>query len=1209
MGRYALLIGTATCPADRDLQPLPGVRQDVAQMKATLEAGGEFDRIDPHIDLPAAHLRQVVEEFYRARRTGDLALFYYSGHGVVHDDQQSLFLAAVDTVADQLHATALDVDGVLRHMLNHTKASQKVVLLDCCRSGAFTTRHRFTGGLRQEPRRGRRQERGTFTLTSSDHMKASKAQGADRPSVFTEVVLDGLRGAAQATSDDGWITTNDLSRYVLTEMARRRQHTPVESSEGVTEPIRLVAGPERAVEPESGKRVAETRAGDDDAPFDADQWRRLLNYYADCMQRTAVLKFFLDPQKDHKYRAAPAGPEGIFAGTTPVTLRDSGRLLVEQARADGDSLQYGYPVVAIRQGKQQQVWLAPLLVCDLTVGDDMVLHPQPPRPSPALIDHFQLSPVEADELVQEVARRFVPGDRKALTETVDLLMNAFGLAPVGDLDPDALVPTVRAAPLDRVQNAGVLFIASGTDGPEKQLVDDLREIARNPQLIARTALGALATRPEGASEAGGVVSSADEVVPVALSPINEAQEEIIRAAMSRPLTVAQGPPGTGKSQLVTALLATATAAGQSVLIGSTNNRAVDEVVDRIGDLIGPGLLLRTGNKDYRQQEPASLSDILRAYPPAADRPAPDERTPLHELRILDGEVRRLREALDLRRLLERDLADLAAERAASASDGPALPDDDAALATLVRRTDRALGSRWFGWWYRRRLRKEGIIDREAIAALGERAALRLRWRERRRRLDALPDAEATWERLGALLRETRPGTSEVLLRAQIARRVAAGAKQLQARADEMSKPNGQSRAGLPELLRTLPGWAVTAMSARRLPPRPAMYDLVIVDEAAQCTVPAILPLLFRAKRALIIGDPRQLAPVVELAPDEDRVEQRRAGLGHDWLNVRRLTYTGHSAYEGFAAAAGETYLLDEHYRCHPEIVATPNREVYQGRLTVLTDLGRLAAPPSAEASAMRWVDVPGAFRRGAVGSGRNDPEIAAVVGEVRRLRAAYPNASIGVVTPLSAQQRALDRALRDAGVADANLFCATVHKFQGSERDIMIVSPVGAQGISERTRGWLVNETNLWNVALTRARSQLVVVGDRSWWSGQRGLLAALASPAPPPVTGDAAVGATDELHRALSAAGLAVRRDVVVAGHPVDLVVTVTGRDVALVVDDPAGGADGRALRKVLARLDVLRNAIEVRRAPAWRCLVEPELVVAELVGAKTGEPAPRRL
>ncbi|MGC4766498.1 AAA domain-containing protein [Micromonospora sp. DT46] len=1181
MGRHALVLGTATYDAASKLTALPGVRQDVEQLRTVLDSDGDFDSVDAHVDLPAARMKQVVEEFYGARRTGDLALFYYSGHGIQHDDRQSLFFGTIDTETTLLHTTAFDVEGVLRHMLNHTKASQKVVLLDCCFSGSFTARHRFSGGVRQEPRRLKR-ERGTFMLQSSSHLKASKAQGPDRPSVFTEVLLTGLRGAARATAEDGWLTASDLSRYAMTEMSRRREEKPVESSEGVTDPIPLVAGSDERPQRSPGVRRDEP----DDAPFDAERWRRLLNYHVACLQRSAVLQFFVNPANKDSYLAAPAGREVMLSATEPVPLKERGQRLAGLAEAGGRSLQYGYPIVALPQKGTQQVRLAPLLVSDLTVGDDGLAHPAPPQPSPALIDHFQLAAVEADELRQAVAERLVPGEHKSLAEVADLVANTFGLKPVSALDPENLVGMVNRGPVNRVQNAGMLFAAGSAESPERQLIEDLQDIVKNAGKIASTALGTLSSDVVAGTDAQDA-----DVLTVALSSVNETQEDIIRAAMSRPLTVAQGPPGTGKSQLVTALLATATAAGQSVLIGSTNNRAVDEVVERVTGMVGPGLVLRTGNKEYRQQEPQYLAEVMQAWPP----PVPEADGPFNELRLVAQEIKRLREDLDERRRLERDLADLAFERDRSLADA-----DDAFLAKLVDRTDRALTSRWFGWWYRRRLRSRGVFGRDAITALGEQAVIEQCWRERRQRLQSRPGtAEEVWKRLRTLQHDTRPEHSDQLLRAQIAARVAGNTTLLRNRADEMAKPEARSWAYMSELLAALPGWAVTAMSARRLLPRAGLFDLVIIDEAAQCTVAAVLPMLYRAKRALIIGDPRQLTPVVELSDTDDRGEQARAGLGHEWLTSRRLTHRNHSAYEAFATAAGSTILLDEHYRCHPEIIDAPNRVVYQNRLTVLTDPARLAAPAE---SATRWVDVSGRFTRGATGSGRNADEVDAVVGEVQRLRKEYPGVPIGVVTPLAEQQRILDRALRDAGLAD-DLRCATIHKFQGSEKDIMVVSPVGAHGISERTRGWLVEQTNLWNVAITRARSQLIVVGDRSWWSGQRGLLADLASPPAPAATG-AGVDArpVDQLIAGLRDAGLTVRWGTPLPGYPVDLTLSLRDKSLAVLVDDPEGDPDGKPLRRILSRLDIIAAAAEVRRVPAWRCLAEPERVVQELRDAVEG-------
>ena len=1197
MGRHALLLGTATFHADPALAALPMVRHDVDQMKALLDAAGGFDSVEAPVDLDRQRLTAVLEEFFSARRVGDLALLYYSGHGLMGArDRESVFLAATDTRCEQLHTSAVDTDGVLRHLLNITRASQKVVLLDCCFSGAFGARNRFRGGVRQEPRRGVRQH-GTFILTSSTHVRAAKTQGDDRPSLFTDAVLTGLRGAAATPNAEAWITTNDLARYVQGQLARDPHRQPVESSEGVTEPIKLVTvEPAREVEPRTTPRRQHVDAAEE---LDADQWRRLLRYYVSCMERAAVLGSFVDVGARQTYQPMPAGAEGVFAGeATDRSGPPEVAAFGQRVAAAGHQLRYGYPVLVLRGQRQRSgPRFAPLLVCDVTLtSDGGLLATLPPQLNRALAKDLGLSDVEIDDLVQRVEETYVPGEAGALGETVRGLMEVLGVAPAVPIDPAALTGTLGSGPLNRVQNTAALYGVDPGDTAQRRLIQDLRDsIAVDPAKIATTALDALA---------GQTVADESPAAPVTIvapDRLNEAQEHIIKAAMSRRLTVAQGPPGTGKSQLVTALVATATAAGQSVLVGSTNNRAVDEVADRITKGFGPGLVVRTGNREQQAQEPTLLTELLASH---AGGRSGNEQTTAAELRLIQQEITQLRAELDDRRLIERDLAELATEQVAGDCNELTLPADEGKLVTLVDLADRAVRGGLLGWWWRWRLRAFRLADRAAIEAFAHRATVELRWRTGRRRLAELPGDTITWSRLVELVTVERPAHSRGLLRAQLARRVRDGADVLRSRSDEMSKTQPKTWLRFRELLRPLPAWATTTMSARVLPPQPALFDLVVIDEAAQCTIPAILPMLYRARRALIIGDPRQLAPVIALPEQEERPNQAEAGLSSEWLESRRLLYTRYSGYDAFAAVAGRIHLLDEHYRCHPDIIAAPNRHVYQGRLTVLTDPTRLTA---AAEPAVRWQHVVGVFTHGGTGSGANQPELGAVVAEVRRLRAEYPSASIGVVTPLAAHQRQLAGALVAAGRPEAEVVCGTIHRFQGGERDIMVVSPVGAHGVRDRTRNWLVHQTNLWNVAITRARSQLIVVGDREWWSGQQGLLTELACK---PASGETSTTglrlAADRLHSALRRSGLHVERDVMMAGRRYDMRTTGPAATVALVVDDPEGDADGRGLRKVLAWLDIAANTVTVRRIPAWRCYTEPDLVVAEL--ARGHPPAEAR-
>ena len=130
-------------------------------------------------------------------------------------------------------------------------------------------------------------------------------------------------------------------------------------------------------------------------------------------------------------------------------------------------------------------------------------------------------------------------------------------------------------------------------------------------------------------------------------------------------------------------------------------------------------------------------------------------------------------------------------------------------------------------------------------------------------------------------------------------------------------------------------------------------------------------------------------------------------------------------------------------------------------------------------------DIKGKVIRPAGGGALNGPEAEAVVAEVRKLVVdrGY-NGAIGVVTPFRAQANRIrtlvhqDRELTHR-LAALRFVVDTVHGFQGDERDVIFFSPVVSVGTNDGTLRFLKNHGNLFNVAITRARSELVVVGDR----------------------------------------------------------------------------------------------------------------------------------
>jgi len=166
-----------------------------------------------------------------------------------------------------------------------------------------------------------------------------------------------------------------------------------------------------------------------------------------------------------------------------------------------------------------------------------------------------------------------------------------------------------------------------------------------------------------------------------------------------------------------------------------------------------------------------------------------------------------------------------------------------------------------------------------------------------------------------------------------------------------------------------------------------------------------------------------------------------------------------------------------------DIIRFSNEKFYEQRLRVATRYDRLR-PVGDGLPAVRWVDVKGEVRRPAGGGAVNEVEARAVVREVKRLvlEQGY-RGSVGVVAPFKAHAiRIRDLVHQDDDLSRnldlAHFLADTVHKFQGDERDLMVFSPVVSSRTADSAIRFLQKNPNLFNVAVTRARSALVVVGD-----------------------------------------------------------------------------------------------------------------------------------
>ena len=280
-------------------------------------------------------------------------------------------------------------------------------------------------------------------------------------------------------------------------------------------------------------------------------------------------------------------------------------------------------------------------------------------------------------------------------------------------------------------------------------------------------------------------------------------------------------------------------------------------------------------------------------------------------------------------------------------------------------------------------------------------------------------------------------------------------------------------------LRLVPIWITTAQAAQAIPLEPKLFDIVIIDEASQCTLTNLLPLLYRGKRLAIIGDHEQLPAIPTIQEAEELSLAKKYGV-EAFLNL-----IGHSNNDVYSAASDSLprgragiLQLNEHFRSHPQIIGFSNRHIYQQRLVMKTDLS--SAPPLPIGSGMHKIHICGTSSRDDRGrSWKNIPEAQAVINLIRGFQSnsEMTHYSIGIVTPFSAQKEFL-RNLIDTEMGGQKILVDSAYGFQGDERDIMIFSPVVAPGITTSATRWVESPPNLINVALTRARQALFIVAD-----------------------------------------------------------------------------------------------------------------------------------
>jgi DNA replication ATP-dependent helicase Dna2 len=317
--------------------------------------------------------------------------------------------------------------------------------------------------------------------------------------------------------------------------------------------------------------------------------------------------------------------------------------------------------------------------------------------------------------------------------------------------------------------------------------------------------------------------------------------------------------------------------------------------------------------------------------------------------------------------------------------------------------------------------------------------------------------------------------------------------------------------GLGERLRSCPVVATTAHGSisspmfeyvqRALGPVP--FDVAIIDEASQLTEPMALAPMSLARRFVLVGDHQQLPPIVvsdqshssvvdatglltDEAPTEEPPQLGLFETGpltsdapiarepvEESLRAMGCAGLDRSLFERLARVLPHV-MLDVQYRMHEDIMAFSSAAFYGGRLQAHPSTARpgldVIDAPLIPSSPVVFVDVD------ADGDGRtNLAEARAVMAALETLRPSLGEATIGIVTPFRAQVHLIRQLLTShPDLSSLPIDVDTVERFQGSERDVIMVSLVK----TDRAGEFLADPRRL-NVTLTRARNKLMLFGRR----------------------------------------------------------------------------------------------------------------------------------
>ncbi|KUM40485.1 AAA domain-containing protein [Arthrobacter sp. EpRS71] len=549
---------------------------------------------------------------------------------------------------------------------------------------------------------------------------------------------------------------------------------------------------------------------------------------------------------------------------------------------------------------------------------------------------------------------------------------------------------------------------------------------------------------------------------------NISQREALLNGLSHRISVIDGPPGTGKTQTILNLVANIVAVpSKTVGIVSFNNAAVENVRDKLVEE-GVGYIVADLRRKEKMDEffacqESRNSDVdrflssPRCEAPQADRVAALDRR-LRGLQETARQVAQWKHELEAFNLERRHFL-LQATR--PDSDGlnaiPPLPGSSRRILEFLAETSSV------------------PLDEGPLRRFFRRIGLRLRYgalgKVNSSETDVVLSLQGTYynkkiaelgqhiDHANAILAaEDYPRLEEDHQRAS-RQRLEAVLHDRYARKRRRTYTESSYKTDFAEFTSDYPVVLSTCHSLRRNIPTGKLLDYLIIDEASQVDLLAAGLALACARNVIVVGDLQQLQHITDERASRNSLKAPSPSVDYTLHNVLS------SIIDQFGADLPRT-MLREHYRCDPAIIDYCNRKFYGGQLVPYTTGDAEGRPLVVVRTAA------GNHMRQHHSGGRTNQREADVIAKevLGQFCSGIPNHEIGVVTPYRRQVDKVTEALLATIQAD------TVHKFQGRQKSVIIMSTVLDETNSGQAGIGFVDDPHLVNVAVSRAVKRFVLV-------------------------------------------------------------------------------------------------------------------------------------